>query len=210
MARKLGLGCLSIIAVLFVVGGGLLYVNFIRPARNVVVAAQSVSQIRQLDERVRNRDQFEAPTDHLLDISSVERYMGVQERISATLSERLELLEAKYAEFEEDGRDENLAELAAAWTDMMNLLVEAKEAQVAALNEQNFSVAEYRWVRSRVLHAAGYGLYGYDTAGILTAGESGGMRNVSETRSAPDANVRLVEPFSEQLEGYLALAYFGL
>ena len=209
MAKKIGIGCLAVFALLVVGGGAFLYTTVLRPARDVVTAARSVGQIQQLNEGVRNRSTFEAPANGLLEQASVERYLSVQQRIEDALSGRLEQLETKYAEFESSDRDPNLSELASAWADVMNLIVEAKEAQVEALNELNFSLDEYSWTRSRVLQAAGYGAYGYDLAAVL-GGQEQQQGTSSTTAPVPAANIQLVEPHLAQMEKFLPLAYFGL
>lgn len=206
MGKKIAFGCLAVFALLVVGGGVVLYTTVLRPARDVVAAAQSVGRIQQLEEGIQNRADFEAPANGLLDQETLDRYLVVQQRIETSLAGRLEQLEEKYAEFERSNRDPNLSELAGAWADVMNLIVEAKEAQIDALNELNFSLEEYSWTRSSVLQATGYGAYGYDLAAVL----SGSEQQAVAATTVPGANIQLLEPYRDQMEKYLPLAYFGL
>lgn len=210
MRRALGFGCLTIFLALFVGGGIYVYVNFFKPARDVFTAAKGVGEIQKIDARVANRAAFTPPADGLLSGESVERYLAVQEGMREALEGRLSELQVKYAELA-DRSDLTFTELAGAWSDVMGLLVLAKEAQVEALNAAGFSRAEYDWTRGRALEAVGIRGLGYDLAAVLQGGEGGsGAPGGAHRASVPAENVELVAPHLERVKEHAVFAFFGL
>jgi hypothetical protein len=88
------------------------------------------------------------------------------------------------------------------------LIVDAKEAQVDALNANGFSLGEYAWVRGQVIRAAGFSAYQVDLAALAADGDDDLVRELEA--DVPAANVALVAPYAEELEQFLPLAAFGL
>jgi glycosyltransferase involved in cell wall biosynthesis len=142
----------------------------------------------------------------------VEKCVAVLERTGGSAQARLDELQRRFEDL--DGRD-------FAWTDVwrlgdayggfLRLLVDTKEAQVAALNAEGFSAEEYAWVRGAVLRAAGLPGVGYgvaDFAGAFTGGAEPDVRPSAEP--IPPANRELVERFRERLDEVAFLAALGL
>ena len=69
------------------------------------------------------------------------------------LGARVEEMKARQDEFlkrqQAEHREASASEATAVVTDMMKLIAEGKSAQVAALNQQRFSLEEYSWVKDR-------------------------------------------------------------
>lgn len=118
-----------------------------------------------------------------------------------TLRERYERIEARQS-------DPTPAQLAQAWSDVATILVDATRARVEALNRHEFSPEEYRWVRARVLEAAGYAAPAYDLPQLASGGADPATTEAEfSQRAVPPANVELVEPHRDVIEETLPFAY---
>ena len=205
MKKKFAIGCLVAVLAVLVVGGGAAYYYVIRPLTSTVRAGAELTKLAELENRVSNKRSFTAPADGELEGSQVDRFVQVTNTVMGGLQNRARELEAKYATLRECNR--GVRQVLNAYADIIELLVEAKEMQVAALNAAGFSVAEYDWVRRSVLQAAGHGVMQVDLA-ALAQGE------VQEARGsnapAPEANVELVAPHRDRIGEYVGLAMFGL
>lgn len=213
MGKKIAIGCLVVFGVLAVAGGVIAYIYVIRPASAAVDTARNLARIQSLNEEVRATGPYDAPADDVLAPAQVERYLAVQEDMRAQLEGRVAELEARYEQFDQAGTDPSLSDVTQAWSDVASLLVEAKEAQVEALNAHDFSLDEYDWVRARVLQAAGVGAYGYDLAQLASRAEGEGQVSDPEgdtPDTVPEENVELVDPHRDTIRDTLAFAMFGL
>lgn len=208
MKRPVLVGCLVVALAVMVVGGVLAYVYLVRPAMSTVAAARDLARIEQIENRVRDKSAYRAPSDGALSEAQVERYVAAGGQILAALQGRVDELDARYRAIEDQGRDPGLRELANAYADILRLMVDAKEAQVAALNEHGFSLSEYAWVRTQVIRAAGFTAYQVDLAALSNADQGDAVRELDA--EVPPANVTLVAPYAQELEQFLPLAAFGL
>lgn len=204
--KRSGLGCLVVVLAVLVLGGGAAYFFVVRPLTSTVKAGFQLTQLAELDQRVSNKQPFTPPEGDLLSESHLTRYLSVTDRIVNGLEGKLVELEWRFNRLEEDGL--SIRQVIGLYSDMISLIVTAKELQVAALNDVGFSLEEYDWVRSTVLQAAGHHYAQLDLAALATG-------EVEETQSGnsvdvPPANLELVAPHSEQLGEYLILAAFGL
>lgn len=210
MGRKLAIGCGAVFLVLFVAGAGVAWWFIGRPAASMVGAVRDVQRIESIREDIRNESAYQPPADGVLAEAQVRRYLDVQRAMRSRLEERVQTLRERYEEVDQQGRDPTPAELAQAWVDTTGLLVEATEAQVDALNAQDFSLDEYRWVRGQVLVAAGFAAPGYDITDLTGDGPAPGEAIAPGATDVPEANVQLVAPHAEELEQTLPFAWFGL
>jgi hypothetical protein len=206
-------GCLGVLLVLVLALAGAAWWFVGRPLQAMAAVVEQVATIEALDEGIRNRDPFVPPADGLLEEAQVARYVAVLERVRGGLSQNLSQLQRRYEDL--GGRQPELLDiprLASAYLDLFRLMVEAKENQIAALNAEGFSLAEYRWVRGQVLGAVGLVGAGYDIGDFAQAFADG--RDPTAPRAAtapiPAANRTLVESFNEQLEEVAFLALLGL
>ncbi len=213
--KRFAIGCASVLGIVVVVGGVLAYVYLWRPAQAYLASIEQFAQIETLNQQVANRTAYTPPSDELLAETQVEAFFAVQETIRNDLSGRYDELVGKYqtleAQLEREQREPSLRELLDAWSDIASLVVDAKAAQVAALNEANLSLAEYDWVRVQIYRAFGYqGLsVGLTDLAQDTANEQT-FTDFADLEPPPDANLALVEPYRERFEETLALALFGL
>lgn len=156
-------GCLIVGVLLLAVGGGAVYWIVLRPlwqgASALIDSAQQWQQVAQLEQRVRNREPFSAPTDARLEAAQIADFVVVQEAMAERLGDRWQQLETKYRELkasqQRDGREPGVQDMLVAYADLSGLIVEAKRAQVEALNASGLSLEEYRWIRGQAFTALG-------------------------------------------------------
>ena len=202
-------GCLVAVAVVLIGGGAAAYYFVGRPALAAFNAARDLGRIQQIENRISNRSSFTPPSDSLLTAQQVERYLAVSRQVFGRLENRVGVLDERYREINGSGATfAGFRQAASAWADLLSLVVEAKETQVDALNSNGLSLAEYGWVRSQVLAAAGVAFFEVDLAALVNqANDPAVQRQASQ---APQANVDLVAPYAQELEKLVPLAVFGL
>jgi hypothetical protein len=210
MGRKIAIGCGVAFVVLFLAGAAIAWWFIGRPASRVVGAVRDVQRIESIRDGIRDASTYQAPQDGVLSEGQVERYLAVQRSMRDRLEGRVETLRERYETIDQQGRDPTPAELARAWADTTGLLVEATEAQVDALNAQDFSLAEYRWVRGQVLAAAGFAAPGYDVTDLAGDGPSSADVAGPVATTPPERNVELLAPHRDEIERNLPFAWFGL
>ncbi len=208
--KKVLLGCGILVLVLGIAGSIGAYYFVWRPAR----------AIPKLNQQVRNTAVFAAPSDNLLSSQLFERYLQTQRTIQTTLGQRADELKAKYQLLERSrgsGTPPTWAELTAAYKDFAGLLVEAKRAQVDALNQSGFSLAEYDWTRHRVYEAAGIPVdLNFEkivreiAEGTLSGAKREPAPKPSDPAPVPEANRTLVAPHVKELTDRAMLAAFGM
>jgi hypothetical protein len=98
------------------------------------------------------------------------------------------------------------------------MYVEAKRAQVDALNQNNFSLSEYKWVRKQAYLAIGMPVMDFDVSEVIDAVKSGKNMDTAKAApatlpigpSGPEKNQKLVEAHKKVLEDNAPLSFFGL
>lgn len=211
--NKFVAGCLGTFTViaLLVSAGVWWFVG--RPANQAWESFQELQQAPALEAQLNNRTDFAAPADGQLERAQVERFIAVQTAIRDNLEGGVTTLSERYAEI--GGQEFNIMDalrMAGAYRDYLQLLNDARGAQIAALNNQEFSAAEYRWVRSATLQAAGLPGIGVEFEGLIgaMAGQGGGQLQTSaDNVPASAANVELIQDMREQLQGVSGLAVLG-
>lgn len=155
------IGCLLVGLLLVVVGAGLAWWYFVRPAwRAVSSGTESVQQwakAADLEKSVTNKSAYTAPADGLLTAAQVQTFMAVQESVEQAMGQDAAALKKKYdaidAQKKADGKDVDFSTAMGAVSDLGGLVAKAREAQVAALNQHNLSLEEYRWIRAQAMAA---------------------------------------------------------
>src|SRR5699024_1699962 len=100
-----------------------------------------------------------------------------------------------------ENREAGIGDMFGAYQDLGELLIEAKRAQVDALNRYNFSLQEYLYVRNQAYRALGQ---------AVAVASSGDQAPQVRSQQVPDEVVDMVSPHREELmEGY-AFAWFGI
>ncbi len=200
MKKALG-GCLIVALLLLVVGGGATWWFVLRPAWNAgnqfLQAANQITELAKLDGQVRNRASFTAPADGRISDEALNRFLATQRAIKDQVGPKLATLEAKYDKIADDkkasGKDPGVTEMMQAYGDLFGLLHDAKKAQIDALNQQNLSLEEYRWIRTQ--------------AYVALAQEG---LPASDEPAAPASNAQRLAPHRELLKETAVMAWLGL
>jgi hypothetical protein len=196
-------GCLLVAVLVLAVGGGAVYWIVLRPlwqgASALMDTAQQWQQVAQLEQQVRNRTPFNEPAEGRIDAAQVAAFVEVQQAMADRLGDRWQQLEAKYRELkadqQRDGREPGVQDMFVAYAELSGLIVEAKRAQVEALNDSGLSLDEYRWIRAQSF--AALGLAAQDATPPAFAGTS------------LQANAELLRPHRELLVKTAASAWLG-
>jgi thiamine thiazole synthase len=94
-----------------------------------------------------------------------------------------------------------------------DLVIDAKRAQVEALNRHAFSLSEYDWVRARVLEALGLAGYAtFDLQELVNSASEGESPVQPSTATAvvPPENVGLVQRWEDEFDEVVGFALVGL
>jgi hypothetical protein len=206
--KNFAIGCLGVLVVLAVAGGGIAWFKVIKPGMEFAGGiAELGREYSELNESIDNRSGFTPPAEGELNEDRFQRFLAAQRQMRNELEGRLSELQEKYEsledEIDERGGQAGLGDMMAAYGDLTGLLIDAKRAQVEALNSQNFSLQEYTWVRDQVYRAIG------ESVAVAAVSNGAGGGGEYET-SIPEATREMVEPHREELlEGH-ALAWWGL
>lgn len=200
MKKALG-GCLIVGLLLLVVGGGATWWFVLRPAWNAgnqfLQAANQVTELAKLEGEISNKSDFQPPADGRISDESLNRFIASQRMIKDQVGPKLATLEDKYKKMAEDkkssDKEPGVTELMQGYGDLFGLLREAKKAQIDALNKQNMSLQEYRWVRAQA----------YAALMQESAAASGDAMT-------PASNAQRVAPHEALLKETAVMAWLGL
>lgn len=223
---RFAVGCLFGIVLLAVVLGGGAYVLY-RGARPIVDRVTGVTDgVRRLadaseiERGLATTGPYVGPESGVLTGEQIARFLRVQEAVVAALGQRADAFGAKYRELTAPGPEgpttvPTLPQLLSALTELSTIYLDARRAQVAAMNRDGFSRDEFSWVRVRVYQAAGLDAMRYDARDLerLIAAMATGARLEPPDVHLPDAparNKELVRPHATKLAGWLGMAAFGL
>lgn len=214
--KKLAIGCL----VVFVVAGaafvGVAYYGYLK-VKSTVTQLAELSQVSDIERGVRIRTPFVAPQSQELTASQVDRLLQVQTRVRQRLGANAAAIERNYKSLLDKKQNDitDMPALLSAYRDLAHALIDAKRAQVEALNDTGLSLDEYRWIRNQAYRALGVPLVDMDIAQIVEQARNGGQPGTvtlggAFTGTGSASNLKLVEKFRKPLEDYLPLATFGL
>jgi hypothetical protein len=224
--KKLLAGCLIVLVLLAIAAGvaGYFLYRAARPvydsARQMVTGASQFADAVATEDKLVNKSDYQGPANGELTADQVQRFVRVQEHVKTTLGTRAEAFKEKYKELgttRPDGSEvpPSLSQLLSGLGDMSQVYLDARRAQVDALNTEKFSREEFSWVRLRVYQAAGIEAAGYDPKELqklIKGAASGAQVNVPDVDlpDAPAKNRELVKPYARQIMEWLAMASFGL
>jgi hypothetical protein len=193
MKKTVG-GCLVVVLIVLILAAVGAYWFVLRPMWNagseLVGAAQQWAELAQIEQKLDNKAEFTPPADEVIPAITVARFLAVQEAIDARMGDRLKQLEAKYREIEAGKAGNSTAtdavQALGAYGDLFGLIKEAKQTQIDALNAQQFSLAEYRWVRNTA-----YAALGLDATGMVTAPGTSPAASANAAALAPQRDLLL-------------------
>lgn len=210
--NKFVAGCLGTFTVILLLISAGVWWFVGRPANQALQSFQELQQAPALEAQLNNRAGFTAPSGGELERSQVERFIAVQTAIRDNLEGGVTTLSERYAQIgDQEFNIMDALRMAGAYRDYLQLLNDARSAQVAALNSQGFSAEEYRWVRSETLRAAGLPGIGVEFEGLVgaLAGQGSQLRTRVDDGPAPAANIELIQEMQDQLQGAAGLAVLG-
>ena len=219
--KKLLAGC-AVVVVIAALGVAVAAFFAYRAARPMFEGAGDyvarAKEMASLGDRITNKDSYTAPANGELTLDQVERFLAVQASTRAELGDRWGEVTAKSEALRKrtaNGADLSLTDLGSVFSDFTGVYLDARRAQVAALNAQKFSPGEYGWVRRRVYEAAGVQLAGgVDLSAIEEVARQGGRDDLKVPEiplpEVPEANLRLVKPHTAEIQEWLPLAFLGL
>jgi len=216
-------GCLIVAVVAGAAFGVASYYAF-RYAKPMIESASDYAgrarDLSSIGAGIHDQSEFAPPGTGELTASQVDRFLAVQTRVRSEVGDRWGDVEAQAAEIKRktdaDKRDLSLIELQAAFSSVATIYLEARKAQVGALNVQKFSAAEYAWVRRRIYEAAGFQLaHGIDMTALEDLARNGARKTgvTMPTVTLPDIpprNVELVKQHTSKLKDWLPMAILGL
>jgi hypothetical protein len=216
--KKLAIGCAVVLVLFGIAAAGVTYYIY-RQARSMVAQFAELSQVPEIERSVKVRGTFTPPSSGELTQNQLDKLLRIQTRVRERLGARAAEMEQKYKSLS-DKKEATVADLPtliAAYRDLAAGWMDAKRAQVVALNEAGLSLDEYRWIREQAYRALGMPYMDFDVGKFADAVRSGhNMNNEppplrgSLGPSGPEANRKLIEKVKKQLEDNVALASFGL
>lgn len=214
--KKFVIGCLLVL-VLLAMGAAIVGYLGLRYVRSALSESGGIARVADHEKEIRNTTAFEPPKSGELTEEQVRRLVAVQQAVRERMGARFSELETKYQDVAQRPEPSlpDIPRLAAAYRDLIGLWSEAKKTQVEALNAQNFSIAEYRWVRNQAYRALGVMIADVDISRIIEDVKAGRAPEGLERRKTtgpegPDMNRKLVEQYRRQLEENVPIASFGL
>lgn len=204
------IGCFGVLVLAVLAGGGIVWFKYgddITAGVNTITGwATLAPELEKLNESIENRSGFNPPSTGVLSEQTFNRFLAAQRSMRGQLQGRLEELQQKYEameqEIDERGGQASISDMMNAYGDLTTLLIDAKRAQVNALNAQDFSLQEYNWVREQVYRALG------EAVAVAAIGESGAVSDYETT--IPETTRELVAPHREELMESHVLAWWGL
>ena len=220
--KKFAIGC-GILLVLGLVGAAVATYFVVSKVTSTVAEFAALGEVPSIERGVRNAEMFSPPASGELTEAQVARYVKVQQHILTVLGSRSDEFKTKYAEVsrrmeKNEGTVFDAPAVIAAYRDLARTYVDAKKAQVEALNASSFSLGEYRWVRQQAYAALGMPVMDFDVSKFIEDVTSGQTPREPRTPSlggslgpsGPEVNKALVAPHKKALEDNAALTYFGL
>jgi hypothetical protein len=214
--KKLAIGC-AVLMVLGVVGAGGASYFASRKVSSTFAGFAQLGRLPELERSVRNQRPFTPPAGEEPSQVQLDRLLAVQQAVRTRLGASADEIERRYQRLlaKDDATAVDLPELVSAYRDLAGAYMEAKRAQVDALNRAGLSLEEYRWIRSRAYAALGMSLPDVDVSGIIEDVKAGRepvtpALRLSDVSSGSPALRRRVEPHRKTLEANLGLAFFGL
>jgi len=214
--KKLAIGCAVLLVLGMVGAAGASYFAY-RKVSSAFAGFAELGSLPELERSVRNQRPFEPPVSGEPSREQVKQLLEIQQAVRARLGERADQIEYRYRRLlaKDSATAVDLPELIGAYRDLAAAYVDAKRAQVGALNQADLSLEEYRWTRSRVYAALGMSLMDVDVSRIIEdvkAGRqpAGPAYRLTEASTGSPAVRKLVEPHRKALEANVGLAFFGL
>jgi hypothetical protein len=214
--KKLAIGCVVLLAIGVAGAAGASYFAY-RKVASAYTGFAELGSLPDIERSIRNQRPFAPPPSDEPERAQLEHLLEVQQAVRSRLGARAEEIERRYQRLlaKDSVTAVDLPELVSAYRDLAGAYVDAKRAQVDALNRAGLSLEEYRWTRSRAYAALGIPLMDLDVSRMIEEVKAGRQPATPTYRmtagpAASPAIRRLVEPHRKALEANVGLAFFGL
>jgi len=215
--KKLAIGCLIVLVVGGAIVVGVGYYGYMK-VKSAVAEFAELGQIGEIERGVRVQTPFTAPASSELTQKQVDQLLQIQKSVHDRLGENMAVFQRNYQALaqKKEATVVDLPTLLSAYKDLAHNWVDAKKAQVAALNEAGLSLAEYRWIRAEAYRALDVPFFSVDFGRLAEQVKAGTppaeapIDSVTGGGPSPEANKKLLEPHRKAMEDYLPLAAFGL
>jgi len=216
--KKLSIGCgivVLLIGAAIVVFG---YYGYMK-VKSTVTQLAELGQVRDIERGVKVQTAFVVPASGELTAAQVDKLLKVTTHVRDRLNADLTTFQRTYKSLadKKEATAADLPALLSAYRDLAKDWLNAKRAQVEALNEVGLSLDEYRWIRSSAYAALDIPFMDVDFGRIAEqVKNAGGQVNATVlvggafSGKGPASNLKLVEKYRKQLEDYIPLASFGL
>jgi hypothetical protein len=214
--KKLAIGCAVLLVLGMVGAAGASYVAY-RKVSSAFAGFAELGSLPELERQLRNQRPFTPPATGEPSRPQIERLVEVQGAVRTRLGARADEMERRYERLlaKDEATAVDAPEIISAYRDLAAAYMDAKRAQVDALNRAGLSMDEYRWTRSHVYAALGMPLMDLDIARLIEDVKEGrqvaapAFRMTVPAAGSPDLQ-HLVEPHRKALEANVGLAFFGL
>jgi hypothetical protein len=216
MIKKIAIGCGLALLLTGIVAGGLAYYAY-RQVSATFTQFAVLAEAPELEKSVRNQELFVPPASEELSDAQIEKLVTVQADVRKRLGERMAAFETQYKTLidKKEASFSDGPKILQAYADLASTWIDAKRAQVDALNTANLSLEEYRWIRDQAYRALGQPFVDMDLSKIMENAKTGVQSGIGEVRGSlgpqgPAANQERIAKFKKLLQDNLALASFGL
>jgi hypothetical protein len=214
--KKLAIGCGIVVLVAGVALAGITYYGYMKVKSTYQQFAQ-LGQVGDIERGVRVQSAFTPTPSGQLTQKQVDQLLKVITRVHDRLGHNLDAFQRNYQTLaqKKEATVVDLPALFSAYRDIAAGWIDAKKAQVDALNEVGLSLAEYRWIRAQAYQALDIPFFAVDFGKLAEQLKSGtppaeAPLDPVPIGAAPAANKALLEGHRKQLEDYLPLVAFGL
>jgi hypothetical protein len=214
--KKLAIGCLVVVVLCGAAFVGISYWGYMK-VKGAVTQLAELSKIPEIEQGVRVKSPYVIPASGTLTQAQVDRFIKVTTAVQARLGQNMAVFRRNYQSLaqKKETTAMDLPQLMGAYRDLAAAWLDAKKAQVEALNNAGLSLDEYRWIRSTAYQAIDVPFMDVDFARIARQAKEDALQGSiliggAFTGKAPAGNRALVEKYRKQLEDYLPLAGFGL
>jgi hypothetical protein len=217
LMKKLLIGCGIVLLVAGVAVAGIVYYGYMK-VRSTIAQFEQLAQVGEIERGVRIKETFVAPPSGQLTQKQVDQLMKVLTTVHDRLGQNMSAFQRNYQALAQKGKDTTVVDLPtliSAYRDIAAGYIDAKKAQVDALNEAGLSLSEYRWIRAQAYQALDIPFFAVDFDKLASQVKSGNAPAEAPldpvpSGTAPPGNKALLEPHRKQLEDYMPLAAFGL
>jgi hypothetical protein len=216
MIKKILIAVAVLIVLMIAAAAGVAYYVYRQVAPAMTQFAE-LAKLPDIEKDIRNQRPFEAPASAEISEQQIEKLLTVQSEVRKKLGVRLEAMETKYRALadKKDATFKDVGQMFHAYGDLASTWMEAKRAQVEALNAANLSLGEYQWVREQAYRSLGMMFVDMDFKKMVNSAPGRVSIDVGELRGtisdeALAANKAKLLKFKKVLEENLALAAFGL